>query len=418
MTSTKQVQQNKADHPYQFNPFNAEFKANPYPYYDYLRTPDPIHWGMLGGWVITSYADAKAILKDPRFDEAPMPDSFRKKSQYLAKKERDLEALILASQHWLFFLNPPDHSRMRGLVAKAFKSQSLQKMSPEIQAIANRLILPFKAEGNLDIVNNFANLLPIRVIMKFLGLPEQDEHFVRGWVRDIFSIFDPLNSLHKCEEMNQISLEFRDYLQDQINQKRKRPQSDLITALVEVEDGGKKLTDEEIISSCMMLAAAGEGTTASIIGNSILALLSHRDQLELLQQQPNLINKAVEELLRYDSPTQLVLRTARETLEIAGKTINKGDFIILCLGAANRDSQQFVDPDRVDLLRSDNQHIAFATGIHFCLGAALARVEVPIAINSLVQQLPNLQLAINKVEYHDNVVTRFLKSLPVAFDVI
>ena len=417
MTSTKQLQQNKADHPYQFNPFNAEFKANPYPYYDYLRTHDPIHWGMLGGWVITRYADAKAILKDPRFDEAPMPDSFRKKSQYLAKKERDLEALILASQHWLFFLNPPDHTRMRGLVAKAFKGQSLQKMAPEIQAIANQLIIPFKAEGKLDIVTNFANLLPIKVIMKFLGLPQQDEHFVRGWVRDIFSIFDPLNSLHKCEEMNQISLEFRDYLQGQINQKRKQPQSDLITTLVEVEDGGEKLTDEEIISSCMMLAAAGEGTTASIIGNSILAPLNHRDQLELLEQQPHLINKAVEELLRYDSPTQLVLRTARETLEMAGKTINKGDFIILCLGSANRDPQQFVDPDRLDLLRSDNQHIAFATGIHFCLGAALARVEVPIAINTLVQQLPNVQLAINRVEYHNNVVTRFLKSLPVTFDV-
>ncbi|MDJ0730784.1 MAG: cytochrome P450 [Crocosphaera sp.] len=417
MTLAEQLKRNKANQPYQFNPFDAEFKANPYPYYDYLRTHDPIHWGMLGGWVITRYADAKAILKDPRVDEAPMPDSFRKKSQYLAKKERDLEALILASQHWLFFLNPPDHTRMRGLVAKAFKRQSLQEMTPEIQVIANQLLLPFKEKGSLDIVTDFANLLPIKVIMKFLGLPEQDEHFVRGWVRDIFSIFDPLNSLQKCEAMNQISREFSAYLQHHINQRRKQPQSDLITALVEVEDGGEKLTDEEIISSCMMLAAAGEGTTASIIGNSILALLNHRVQLELLQQQPNLINKAVEELLRYDSPTQLVLRTAREPLEIAETTINKGDFIILCLGAANRDPQQFVDPDRLDLLRSDNQHIAFATGIHFCLGAALARVEVPIAIKTLVQQLPNLQLAINRVEYHDNVVTRFLKSLPVTFDV-
>ncbi|ACB50375.1 cytochrome P-450 like protein [Crocosphaera subtropica ATCC 51142] len=417
MIPTQQLERNKVDQSYQFNPFDAEFKANPYPYYDYLRTHDPIHWGMLGGWVITRYADAKAILKDPRVDEAPMPDSFRKKSQYLAKKERDLEALILASQHWLFFLNPPDHTRMRGLVAKAFKGQSLQKIASEIQAIANQLLLPLKAERTLDIVTDFANFIPIKVMMKLMGLPKQDEHFVRGWVRDIFSIFDPLNSLHKCEEMNQISLEFRDYLQHQINQKRKQPQPDLITALLEVEDGGEKLTDAEIISSCMMLGAAGEGTTASIIGNSILALLNHRDQLELLKQQPHLINKAVEELLRYDSPTQLVLRTAREPLEIAGKIINQGDFIILCLGSANRDPQQFVDPDQLDLLRSDNQHIAFATGIHFCLGAALARVEVPIAINTLVQQLPNLQLAINRVEYHDNVVTRFLKSLPVTFDV-
>lgn len=417
MTLTEQIKQNNADRLYQFNPFDAEFKANPYPYYDYLRTHDPIHWGMLGGWVITRYADAKAILKDTRVDEAPMPDSFRKKSQYLAKKDRDLEALILASQHWLFFLNPPDHSKMRGLVAKAFKEQSLQKMTPEIQTIANQLLLPFKEKGSLDIVTDFANFIPIKVMMKFMGLPKQDEYFVRGWVRDIFRIFDPLNSLHKCEEMNQISREFSGYLQEHINYRRKQPQSDLITALVEAEDRGEKLTDTEIISSCMMLAAAGEGTTASTIGNSILALLNHREQLELLQQQPNLINKAVEELLRYDSPTQLVLRQAREPLEIAGKLIKKGDFIIVCLGSANRDSQQFVDPDRLDLCRSDNQHIAFATGIHFCLGAALARIEVPIAINTLVQQLPNLQSAINTVEYHDNVVTRFLKSLPVTFDV-
>ncbi len=418
MTSIKQIEQNKANQSYQFNPFDAEFKANPYPYYDYLRTHDPVHWGMLGGWVITRYADAKAILKDHRVDEAPMPDSFRKKSQYLAKKERDLDALILASNHWLFFLNPPDHTRMRGLVAKAFKRKSLQEMIPEIQAIAEELIRLKKAQCSLNIVADFANLLPIKVIIKFLGLPEEDLHFLQGWIRDIFRIFDPLNSLKQCELMNKISLDFSAYLQEHINQRRKQPQSDLITALVEVEEGGEKLTDQEIISSCIMLAAAGEGTTASIIGNSILALLNHPDQLALLRQQPNIINKAVEELLRYDSPTQLVLRTARETLEIGEKNINKGDFIILCLGAANRDSQQFFDPDRLDLLRSDNQHIAFATGIHFCLGAALARVEVPIAINALVQQLPNLQLATDKVEYHDNVVTRFLKSLPVTFDIL
>lgn len=416
MMPSLQLNQSQAALPIRFNPFDPQFKANPYPIYHYLRSHEPVHWGLLGGWVLTRYADVKFVLRDPRFHEVPIPKGICQKSQYLAQKQENLDALAQASSKFLFFLDPPDHTRMRGLVSKAFKTVSFEQLHPQIQAIANDLVAKALPQGCIDVVADFADLLPIRVIARILGLPEQDCEFLLGYSKTLFRVFDPLMSLKACQGMNQLVVEFTGYLLLQIAERRRNPRSDLLTALLLVEEAGERLSEDEVIATCMMLTAAGERTTAITISNGMLALLHHREQLELLKRQSEILPMALEEILRYDSATQLVARMATELLELGGKTVKPGDYLILCLGAANRDPLQFPDPDRLDLKRANNQHVAFATGIHFCAGAGLARIEVPVAINTLIQKLPNPELVTNTFEYGDNVVSRSLKSLPITFD--
>ena len=401
---------------FKLNPYEAQFKANPYPTYHYLRGHDPVHQGLFGDWNLTSYADVKAVLQDPRFIENPIIQIIRNKNQRLKEKGKNLDALVELSAQWLFFLDPPDHTRMRMLVSKAFKAQNLPQKHSQIQEMADQLVSRVKDGGRLDVISDFAETLPSRVIAQMLGLPDEDSHLICKWSKSLFHIFDPLASLNLCINSNQAAQEFAEYFQSYIAQRRQKPQSDLISALVTVEKDGEKLSEQEILSTCMMIVTAGMATTAAIIGNGMLALLRHPEQLELLKNNPEILPTATEELMRYDSPTQLVGRIPTETVEMGGKTMKPGDNMILYIGAANRDPTKFTDPDRLNLRRIDNPHIAFAVGIHLCVGAALARIEVPIAINTLVQQLPNMKLATDKLEYHGYLVIRYLKSLPVIFE--
>ena len=401
---------------FKLNPYDPQFKANPYPTYHYLRSHDPVHQGLFGDWNLTKYADVKAVLQDPRFIEIPINQILRNKNQRLQEKGKNLDALVESSIKWLFFLDPPDHTRIRMLVSKAFKAQNLLQKNSQIQEIADELISRAKHRENLDVISDFAEALPSSVIAQMLGLPDEDSHLICKWSKKLFHIFDPLASLNLCLNMNPFAQECAEYFQSYIAQRRQQPQSDLISALVTVEKDGEKLSDQEILSTCMMVVTAGMATTAAIIGNGMLAVLLHPEQLELLKNNPQILPTATEELLRYDSPTQLVARTPTETVEMGGKIMKPGENIIVYIGAANRDPAKFTDPDRLDLMRTENPHIAFAAGIHLCVGAALARIEVPIAINTLVQQLPNMRLATEKLEYHDYLVLRYLKSLPVTFD--
>jgi cytochrome P450 len=266
------------------------------------------------------------------------------------------------------------------------------------------------------VISDFADPLPSWVLAEMLGLPNEDSNLICKWSKHLFQIFDPLSSLNLCVNSNQVAQECAEYFQSYIAQRRQKPQSDLISALVTVEKDGETLSDQEILSTCMMIVTAGMATTAAIIGNGMLALLRHPEQLELLKNHPEIWPTATEELMRYDSPTQLVARTPDEIVEMGGKIMKPGDNIILYIGAANRDPEKFTEPDRLNLMRIENPHIAFAVGIHLCVGAALARLEVPIAINTLVQKLPTMKLAIDKFEYHDYLVLRYLKSLLVTFE--
>ncbi len=234
-------------------------------------------------------------------------------------------------------------------------------------------------------------------------------------MRKVGNILDPLKSLEDYEQMNKVALEFTDYFKSLIAQRQKSPQQDLLSALITVKEEDNKLSEEEIISVCMLLFFAGEETTVNLISNGMLALLRHPQQMQQLKTQPTLIQSAVEEMLRYDSPIQIITRVATEDVDIDGITIRFGEKVLVILGAANRDPAQFPDPDRFDITRTNNSHLAFVDGIHYCLGAVLARIEAEIAINTLVQQLPDLKLSQDKLEWRNKVGSRRLKALPVIF---
>ncbi len=416
MKSTSNSQPPASETAFRFNPFDADFHANPYPTFHHLRATDPVHWSFLGVWILTRYVDVKAVLSDPRFQAVQIPRAVKKRSQYLQKRQKNLDALFASVEKSLFFLNPPEHNRLRRIVSKIFTATAIAHLRRHIETIAHRAIDRIQHQGHLDIIADFADPLPGQVAAKLMGLPDADYPQLHRWSSDLFRIFDPMHSLKTAEAMNQVAAEFLDYLRSQIAQQRQQPQPGLLSDLLAIQDENDRLSEAEILATCIMLFAAGEQTTSSIIGNGMLALLRHPDRLTWLRQNPDAIQIATEEIFRYDSPTQLVARVASEPVQLGSKTIQPGQNAILCLGAANRDPAEFPDPDRLNLRRNPNRHIAFAAGPHFCLGAVLARMEVPIALNALVQRLPNLTLTPDPLRWRENIVIRYLRSLPVTFD--
>lgn len=400
---------------FSFNPLLPEFHANPYPTYHHLRSEDPVHRSFMGVWVLTRYADVKAVLRDPRFCSDQVPKRIKDKSHYLEQQQRDLNTLVQATSKFIFFLDPPDHTRLRGLVNKAFSPGVVERMRPQIQATVDELIGKVQDKGSMDIISDFACLLPVIVIARMLGVPEEDRSKLHQWSNDLSRILDLLMSLEAYEHINKVAIEFTEYFRELIAEREKRPKEDLLSALIAARDQGDRLSKEELLATCMMLFATGEESTVNLIGNGMLALLHHPDQMELLKREPAIIQSAIEELLRYDSPLQQTARMATEDVEIGGKIIRAGENVLVSLGAANRDPAQFTEPDKLDLTRGENRHLAFADGIHYCLGASLARLEGEIAINTLVQQLPDLKLHTDKLEWLEKIALRGLKALSVTF---
>jgi cytochrome P450 len=400
---------------FKFNPFDLEFHTNPYPVYHHLRSCDPVHRHFFGSWGLTRYADIKAVLRDPRFRSDNLPQRLNDKNQYLKHQNQNLNALVGAISTWLLSLEPPDHTRLRKLVGKAFSPNVVERLRPQTQEIVDKLIDNVQETGRIDIISNLARPVPVQVISTMLGIPEAIQDQVYQWANDLSGILDPFNSLETLVYMNQVIQKFSDCFRELIAEREKQPQPDLISALIAARDEGDQLSNDELLTVCMLLFATGEETTVNLIGNGMLALLRHPAQMEQLKQEPTMIASAVEELLRYDSPIQRIARIALEDVEIDGHKIAAGEQVILYLGAANRDPAQFPDCDRLLLNRSDNNHLAFADGIHHCLGAALARVEGQIAINTLLQRLPDLQLQTTTLEWRKNIALRGLKALPVIF---
>ena len=413
------INKSEKANPIQFNPFLPEFRTNPYLMYHRLRSENPINRSSFGGdWVVTRYQDVKTILRDRRVSSHDRPNSIAQKSKYLQNQGKNLNALAEASNKFLFYTNPPSHTRLRRLVSQAFSPIAIERMRPQIQTIVDGYLKKARNQGKIDIIADFAEPLPVQVIARMLGIPPNDARDrVHQWAQILSRILDSLVSLEEYEAMNKAIEEFQDYLRDLIAQREKDPQDDLISYLIAARDDNDKLSQYEVLSTCIVLFMAGEETTINTIGNGMLALLHHPEQMEKLKKEPEIIQMAVEEILRYDSPVQITSRLASETLEIGGHTIEKGERILLFLGAANRDPAQFPDPDRFDILRQENQHLAFGDGIHRCLGAALARLQAEIAIISLVQQLPNLELASDKLEWRKNMVLRGVRTCPVKFSV-
>ena len=399
-----------------FNPFLPEFRADPYPIYDRLRSLEPVHWSFIGAWVITRYDDAVAVLRDPRFS-ADMRRWGNCKDIKYREKQGELSPLGRINSKWILFLDPPDHTRLQKLVSKAFTPQVVEGLRPYIQKVVNEQLDQVQNAGVMDVIADIAHPLPVIVIAEMLGMPSVDRDLLKHWSDQLVLCLEPMMSLNVFEQLNQVVLEFTKYLRSLIAQRRQSRQDDLISALIAAKEENDKLSEDELLATCILLFTAGHETTVKLISNGVLTLLRHPDQLEKLKQEPMLIQSAVEELLRYDSPVQVTFRTAIEEVEIGNKTIQKGQQVFVCLGAAHRDPTQFPEPNRFDITRQKNRHLAFSYGIHACLGATLARTQAQIAINTLIQRMPDLKLYTDTLEWQENIILRGLKALPVSFTV-
>ncbi len=392
-----------------FNPMDPEFIADPYPTYQRLRTEDPVHFSPLGFWVLTRYDDVVASLRDPRLAKEAISAIVAAR---IGATPTPVTSLSMLER------DPPDHTRLRGLVSKAFTPRVVETLRPRIQQVVDGLLAGVEGAHAMDLIEDFAYPIPVVVICEMLGVPVEDHEQFKGWGLDLARGLDSI-LLPPESDVMQRSLAARralaEYFRALIATRRKSPRSDLLSALIAAEEAGDKLTESELLATCTLLLIAGHETTVNLIGNGMLALLRHPDQLRRLRENPGLIVSAVEELLRFDGPVQRTARVPSADLTIGGKTIGAGEMVMPFIAAADRDPAQFPDPDRLDLGRTENRHIAFGWGIHFCLGAPLARVEGQIAINTLVRALPKLALTTDAPEHRLSLTLRGLKSLPVSF---
>ncbi len=312
-------------------------------------------------------------------------------------------------------VDPPDHTRLRGLVSKAFTPRMIEQLHPRIQQITNELLDAVQGHGEMDLINDFAYPLPITVISEMLGIPVKDRQQFRTWTQMMVNTGE--QNLQEALIASTIG-EFLSYIKSLLDEKRAHPGSDLTSNLVQVEENGDALSENELISMVFLLIVAGHETTVNLIGNGTLALLQHPDQMQQLQHDPSLIPSAVEELLRYTAPVNLSdERWASEDVPMHGKVIRKGEMVYASLIGANTDAKQFQHPEGLDIARRENQHLAFGKGIHYCLGAPLARLEGQIAFGTLLRRLPNLRLASDPAQliWNNNFMLRGLRSLPVTF---
>ncbi|MBC7810249.1 MAG: cytochrome P450 [Burkholderiales bacterium] len=391
--------------------------ADPYPYYHALQRDDPVHWNeRLQIWVLTRYAEVAPAMRDERISYHEKMKPFLSKLPEALRL--DLDEFERHVSTWLGHTDPPHHTRLRGLIHRAFVPRLMERMRLHIQTRVEGLINAVEAEGRgeMDVIWDFAYPLPASVIAEMLGVPAEDHQLFKHWTDDIVAFMgtaraQPDDAQRALNGVRGLS----EYVRGVIAEHRQHPRETLISGLMSTDENGGQLSEDEIVGVCSGLFIAGHETTTNLIGNGMLALLRNRDQLEKLRDNPILIGGAVEELLRYDSPVQRSWGVALDDMEIGGKRIRAGELVLKMLGAANRDPEQFPDPDTLDIERGDNRHIAFGYGFHFCLGAPLARIEGQIAINTLLRRLPNIRLAAPDVEWHPNIAFRGLKSLPVTF---
>jgi cytochrome P450 len=392
-----------------FNPLSPEVIANPYPYYHRLRTFDPFHRSPLGVFVASRHADVSFVLRDKRFGK----DFVGRMSRRFGPQVLD-EPVYRSMRHWMLQLDPPDHTRLRGLVVKAFTARRVEDMRPRIREIVDRTLDRVEPQGRMDVIADFALKLPVVVICDMLGIPEEDHEMIFSGARGGGRLLDPVPlSRAEIDQANSDNQATAAYFHSLFELRRRQPGDDLTTQLVQAEEQGHKLTNEELTANVILLFGAGHETTVNLIGNGLLALHRHPDQLRLLRENLALVANAIEELLRYDSSVQLTGRTALEHVSVGGVDVAKGETVLCLLGAANRDPAVYRDPDRLDITRRNIRPMSFGGGIHFCLGAQLARIEGEIAIATMLRRLPSLKL--DDVEHPDwrkTFVLRGLNRLP------
>lgn len=390
---------------------NVDFIRNPFPVYKEIRETDPVYrFPMPNGqlaWVITKYQDAVEILNDSRF-VTNYPGNNNDSESKLPPHQEIISRNLLS-------VNPSDHRRLRRLVQNAFTPRMVEQLRGRIEEITNNLLDKVQSKGEMNLIDDFAFPFPIIVICEMLGVPFEDQDKFRRWSE---VIMEGVNNPNFSQQSEQVMIEFVDYLKELIGKRRNNLQKDLISDLISVEDEGDILTEHELYALVFVLIIAGHETTVNLIGNGVLALLEHQEQKEKLKNQPEFIHSGIEEILRYNGPAEVSnMRFATEDMEFRGKHIHKSDLLLISLSSANRDSEQFMNPDTLDVTRKVNNHIAFGKGIHYCLGAPLARLEGEIAINTLLRRMPKIRLKNNQslLEWRPGMIIRGVKEIPVCF---
>jgi cytochrome P450 len=397
-----------------FNPLSPEFIRDPYPHYERMRGIDPVHLTVHGAFVASRHAEVSLVVRDKRFGKDYVERTIRRYGPKIME-----EPVFRSFSHTMLQQDPPDHTRLRGLVVKAFTARRVEDMRPRIQQIVDETLDRIAPEGQMDLIEDFAFRLPVTIICDMLGIPDEHRELFYTGSRNSGRILEPVPlSPEEIKQGNANNAMTEMYFQHLFELRRKNPGDDLTTQLVQAEEDGSKLSNEELTANIVLLFGAGHETTVNLIGNGLLALHRNPDQLALLKANPDLITNAIEEFLRYDSSVQMTGRVALEDIpDLGGKKIPKGENVLCLLGSANHDPAVYPDrPDRLDITRPNVRPLSFGGGIHFCLGAQLARIEAEIAIATLLRRLPDLRLddAVNP-EWRPTFVLRGLKRLPASW---
>lgn len=388
------------------------FLENRYPVYERLRNEAPVvRDAATGDWIVTGYAAAVAALGEVRLSSdrtaaylAGMPAEVRDRLAPFARVRTDM----------MLFVDPPKHTRLRGLVNRAFTPRVIEALRPRIAALVDELLAPARDRGELDVIADLAEPLPGVVIAELLGVPPADRPAFKRWSDDFARAIGGMVTPEIAERAQASVLAMKDYLRGAAEERRARPGDDLLSGLVATEAEGDRLTEDEMLATCALLLFAGNETTTNLIGNGVLALLSHREQWDRVRADPSLIRSTVEEVLRYDSPVQGTVRVAAADLDLCGARIGRREQVLVMVAAANRDPTQFPEPNRLDVGRGERRHLAFGLGPHFCLGAALARLEGQLALAALAEQFPELRLMTEAPEWKPSVFFRASRALPTA----
>jgi cytochrome P450 len=395
--------------------FSDEILQDPYPTYARLHEEGPLHYLDVGNkwavWSIFSHAECSSIAKDTRL-------SAKRAKQMLLplplSRQSEFSELARMLSLWLIFMDPPEHTRLRKLLNKGFSAAAVEGLRPQVETIVDQMLKPLQHGSEVDLMREFANPMPVRIILEMLGIPQELRDTFVDWSRAI-AVFrgNPNRTVEEASAAQDALIELTEFFRKTVAERRRNKGSDLISLLIDIEEEGEVLTEEELYAQCIALLFAGHETTRNLIGNGMYTLLQHPQETAELRERPELIRSAVEELLRYESPVQFTARVLKEDIEVCGQPIRKGWTVLCMLGAANRDPKQFKEPDQLDLKRLNNQHLAFSAGLHFCIGAQLARLEGQIALLNLVQRFPKMKLAGPRPEWASTFGFRGLKSLPV-----
>jgi len=391
---------------------DPEVLANPYPLYQRLRTEDPVHWDpFLHAWVVTRYADVVHVLHHFSARRTPTPE------QLSAKGLEALNPIAQVMVRQMLFLDPPDHTRLRALASAAFTPRRVERLRSHIQEIMDGLLDALVSRGQMDLIADFASPAPAIVTAEMLGVPVEDHEQLKEWSTDFAEMLG--NFQHNPDRFPRVLRSVKEmcsYFRSAMQEQRLHPRGGLVSAMMEAEVDGARLTEDEIIANLIVTMVGGQETTTNLIGNGLMTLLRNPADMERLRGDSSLIPTAVEELLRYESPSQHTARLAPADVEMGGKKIRERQAVIAVMGAANRDPERFPDPDRFDIARQDNRHLAFGWAAHFCFGAALARLEGQIAFEAILGRLPNLTLdPTPPLVWRDNLGLRGLNALPLSF---